>query len=91
MKTLFILQAKHIQFVSGVGSFTYWFATYCWDLINFLVPAIGIIILFAAFQLDTYKGDDLGAFVVMLVRPYLHPKLLLLTPRSDTPRKREWA
>ncbi|XP_065052485.1 phospholipid-transporting ATPase ABCA3-like isoform X1 [Rhopilema esculentum] len=62
-----VTKAKHIQFVSGVGSFTYWFATYCWDLINFVVPAIGIIILFAAFQLDTYKGDDLGAFVVMLI------------------------
>ena len=61
------LQAKHIQFVSGVDSVSYWSATFSWDFINFLVPALGILILFAAFQVDNYKGEELGILFFMLV------------------------
>lgn len=39
-------KAKHIQFVSGVGVGSYWFATYLWDYINFLLPTLGCILLF---------------------------------------------
>ena len=60
-----------MQFVSGVGPFSYWFATYCWDFINYLVPAVLIIIFFAIFNLDSYKGNDLAAVFFMLVRMYI--------------------
>lgn len=63
----FFLKAKHLQFVSGVDVFSYWFATYTWDLINYFVPALIILILFAAFQVDSYK-DELGIVFLMLVR-----------------------
>ena len=59
-------QAKHLQFVSGVDVVSYWFATYTWDFINYLVPALGILILFAAFQVESYK-DELGIVFLMLV------------------------
>ena len=59
-------QAKHLQFVSGVDVVSYWFATYTWDFINYLVPALGILILFAAFQVESYE-DELGIVFLMLV------------------------
>ncbi|XP_047137876.1 phospholipid-transporting ATPase ABCA3 isoform X1 [Hydra vulgaris] len=59
-------KAKHIQFVSGVNSICYWLGTFCWDFINYLVPALGIIILFAAFNPSDYTGQ-LGAIVLILI------------------------
>ena len=61
-----LFQAKHLQFVSGVDVVSYWFATYTWDFINYLVPALGILILFAAFQVESYE-DELGIVFLMLV------------------------
>ncbi|KAK6165163.1 hypothetical protein SNE40_023607 [Patella caerulea] len=48
------VKAKHIQFVSGVHSVTFWAATFCWDMINFIVPCILIIISFAGFNTTAY-------------------------------------
>ena len=45
---------------------SFWLATYSWDLINYLIPMIGIVIMFAAFQVDSLK-NDLGAIVLLLV------------------------
>jgi len=59
-------KAKHIQFVSGVDSVVYWSATFCWDFINYLVPATLIFILICAFDLD-YFNDDLGAVCLSLI------------------------
>ncbi len=60
-------QAKHLQFVSGVHSTSYWMATFAWDLINALVPVIISFILFAVFQIDAYTGDGLAAILLLLV------------------------
>lgn len=70
---MLLFQAKHLQFVSGVDVFSYWFATYTWDFINYLVPALGILILFAVFQVDSYK-DELGIVFLMLVSQHLIQK-----------------
>ncbi len=64
---LCIPQAKHLQFVSGVHSTSYWTATFAWDLINALLPVIISFILFAAFQLEAYEGDGLAAILLLLV------------------------
>ena len=50
--------------------FSYWFATYTWDFLNYLVPALGILVLFAAFQVDSYK-DELGIVFLMLVSQHV--------------------
>ena len=58
---VFLLQertnkAKHVQFVSGVDPISYWSSAYTWDLINFLVPTLSILILVAAFNVPAYTG-----------------------------------
>ena len=49
-------KAKHVQFVSGVDPFSYWGSAYTWDLINFLLPSLSILILVAAFDVPPYTG-----------------------------------
>ena len=52
--------------------FSYWFATYSWDFVNYFVPVLGILILFAAFQVESYK-DELGVVFLMLVSKINRP------------------
>ncbi|CAH3155544.1 unnamed protein product [Porites evermanni] len=59
-------KAKHLQFVSGVDAVSFWLATYSWDFVNFLFPLLGIMIMFAAFQVDSLK-NDLGAVFLLLL------------------------
>ena len=62
------LQAKHIQYVSGVHTSSYWLSTFAWDLLNSLGPIVASIILFAAFQVDAYSSvEALGAIFLLLV------------------------
>jgi len=63
---LFISQAKHIQFVSGVHITSFWLSAYLWDLINSLVPTIVAVILFAAFPIDAYR-ESLGSVFLLFV------------------------
>ena len=49
-------KAKHLQFVSGVSPFIYWTASFVWDTINYLVPVVLIVIIFAAFDVPAYSG-----------------------------------
>ena len=81
----FVLQAKHLQFVSGVHSTSYWTATFAWDLINALLPIVVSVILFAAFQVEAYTGDGLAAVFFLLVslciiRPYQFDYCSMVAP-----------
>ena len=50
--------AKHLQVVSGVGPGAFWLSTYVWDMINYLVPVICILVVFAAFGTTAYAADN---------------------------------
>ena len=63
----FTLQAKHLQFVSGVHATSYWTATFLWDLISALLPLAISVALFAGFQIDAYTGDGLAAVFLLFV------------------------
>ncbi|XP_046855024.1 phospholipid-transporting ATPase ABCA1-like [Xenia sp. Carnegie-2017] len=53
--------AKHVQFVSGVDPISYWTASWLWDMVNFTLPCIGVVILFACFNVPAYtEGYRLG-------------------------------
>ena len=63
-----IVQAKHLQFVSGLHTTSYWMANLVWDLLCAVLPIIISIALFAAFQVDAYSsGDGLAAVSLLLV------------------------
>ncbi|XP_032221027.2 phospholipid-transporting ATPase ABCA3-like isoform X2 [Nematostella vectensis] len=60
-------KAKHVQFVSGVTPIGYWTSAYLWDMINFLIPTLSLIILLAAFDVPAYQGPRLGYTFVLLM------------------------
>ena len=60
-------QAKHIQFVSGVHSTSYWLASLAWDLLNAAVPVIISFLLIAAFNIPEFRGTTLAAVLLLLV------------------------
>ena len=68
---LFVVQeretkAKHVQFVSGVSPISYWLSAYLWDLLNFVVPVLGIFILFFAWDIKAYIIDEnLGVTILI--------------------------
>ena len=49
--------AKHSQFTSGLSAATYWLTSFFWDLINFSLPALCIIGIIKAFDIDAYVAD----------------------------------
>lgn len=52
------IQAKHIQFVSGVHVATFWLSALLWDLISFLVPTLLLLVRVAAgAETFAYPGD----------------------------------
>ena len=61
-------QIKHMQFLSGLHSSSYWLASYAWDLLNTLIPIVLTVIIFAAFQVDAFSSREaLGAIFIVLV------------------------
>ena len=63
-------KAKHVQFVSGVHSLNFWLSTFLWDLINYTVPCVLIVVAFAAFNVDAYVGG--GRFMMIFMLLMLH-------------------
>lgn len=62
--------AKHLQVVSGVSPLAYWVSNFTWDVINYLVPMIGIIIAFVAFQTAAYVYDGRIGIIILLFLIY---------------------
>ena len=63
--------AKHLQFVSGVHSSTYWLANYLFDnLIILIVIALSTIVI-AVFQISSFSAGEPLAAVVLLMVSYL--------------------
>uniref|UniRef100_A0A8C8J4V0 P-type phospholipid transporter n=1 Tax=Oncorhynchus tshawytscha TaxID=74940 RepID=A0A8C8J4V0_ONCTS len=70
---LFLIQervnkAKHLQFVSGVNPAVYWVANFAWDICNYIVPCLIVIIIFLCFQQKAYVSPpNLPALIWLLV------------------------
>ncbi|KAH3872038.1 phospholipid-transporting ATPase ABCA3-like isoform X2 [Dreissena polymorpha] len=59
-------KAKHLQFTSGVRVFTFWSATFCWDILNYLMTAIALLITIWAFQVDAFIAGHNMAHIALL-------------------------
>ena len=60
-------KAKHIQRVSGVHLSSFWLSAFLWDIINYIVPCVIILILFAAFQVPAYQNENLPVVALLLL------------------------
>jgi ATP-binding cassette subfamily A (ABC1) protein 1 len=62
------VSAKHQQLISGVSVQAYWLSNYAFDLLSFIVPATGSILLTSAFGITQFTSSDasrLAAFVTV--------------------------
>jgi ATP-binding cassette subfamily A (ABC1) protein 3 len=56
-----VSKAKHLQIVSGVEVLTFWLSAFVWDLVFSLLPVVGVIITFIAFQEEGFStSKELG-------------------------------
>ncbi|XP_042560069.1 phospholipid-transporting ATPase ABCA1 isoform X2 [Clupea harengus] len=75
-----VSKAKHLQFVSGVKPILYWLANYTWDMLNYSVSAIMVVLIFIGFQQQSYVSEaNLPALVLLLllygwsITPLMYP------------------
>ncbi|BHF81068.1 hypothetical protein SprV_0702419700 [Sparganum proliferum] len=60
--------SKSLQFMSGLNRTIYWLSTYIWDVCNFLVAVIIIVLIFLAFNEEAYVSrDSVGGFIAIMV------------------------
>lgn len=61
-----VSKAKHIQLVSGASRTLFWVSSFAFDYIAYFCVAFAIFIIFAAFNITQYAGEQLG-FVFLLL------------------------
>lgn len=71
-----ITKAKHVQFVSGVSVLMYWTSSFLFDLLTALLPALLIVIIFAAFNVPAFQGERL-LYVFLLIMMFVFSGLPL--------------
>ncbi|XP_008843584.1 ATP-binding cassette sub-family A member 3 isoform X3 [Nannospalax galili] len=64
------VQAKHVQFVSGVHVATFWLSALLWDLISFLIPSLLLLVVFRAFDVHAFTRDGHMADMLLLLMLY---------------------
>ncbi|XP_069561182.1 phospholipid-transporting ATPase ABCA1 [Brachyistius frenatus] len=70
---LFLIQervnkSKHLQFVSGVNPAVYWLANFAWDMCNYIIPCLIVIVIFLCFQQQAYVSpSNLPALILLLI------------------------
>lgn len=51
-------KAKHMQFLGGVGVGTFWGSAILFDLLNFVLPVILLVAVFAGFNVEAFAGPS---------------------------------
>jgi len=49
-------KVKHSQIVSGVKGLNFWLSTFSWDFINYMIPSLLVICLFAIADVKNLAG-----------------------------------
>lgn len=57
--------AKHIQFISGVNSLSYWCAVYVWDMVLYMLPFLLAVIVIQIDGNESFSGDNSGAVILI--------------------------
>ncbi|XP_075035584.1 phospholipid-transporting ATPase ABCA3 [Mixophyes fleayi] len=64
------VKSKHVQFVSGASSFSYWLSALTWDLLNYLIPCALMLVVFQAFGVRAYTDDHHLVDVMLMLFLY---------------------
>ncbi|RXN24177.1 ATP-binding cassette sub-family A member 3 [Labeo rohita] len=64
------VKSKHVQQVSGVYLSNFWFSALLWDLINFLLPCLLMLVVFRAFSVKAFVAENHLVDVLLLLLLY---------------------
>ncbi|XP_004559443.1 phospholipid-transporting ATPase ABCA3 [Maylandia zebra] len=64
------IKSKHVQQVSGVYLANFWFSALLWDLVNFLLPCLLMLVVFQAFGISAFLEDNHLIDVLLLLLLY---------------------
>ncbi|XP_057202451.1 phospholipid-transporting ATPase ABCA3 [Triplophysa rosa] len=64
------VKSKHVQRVSGVYLSNFWFSALLWDLINFLLPCLLMLVVFRAFSVEAFVAENHLVDVLLLLLLY---------------------
>ncbi|ODN05940.1 ATP-binding cassette sub-family A member 3 [Orchesella cincta] len=63
-------KSKHLQFVSGVELPLFWMASFIVDLVNFVIPCFGILLVLLIFQLEDFFALHMQVNLFILLMSY---------------------
>uniref|UniRef100_A0AAQ5Z9M5 ABC transporter domain-containing protein n=1 Tax=Amphiprion ocellaris TaxID=80972 RepID=A0AAQ5Z9M5_AMPOC len=64
------IKSKHVQQVSGVYLSNFWFSALLWDLVNFLLPCLLMLVVFKAFGAKAFVENNHLVDVLLLLLLY---------------------
>ncbi|KAF6732548.1 ATP-binding cassette sub-family A member 3 [Oryzias melastigma] len=64
------IKSKHVQQVSGVYLSNFWFSALLWDLVNFLLPCLLMLVVFQAFGVEAFVDSNHLIDVLLLLLLY---------------------
>uniref|UniRef100_A0A7N8WM15 ATP-binding cassette, sub-family A (ABC1), member 3b n=1 Tax=Mastacembelus armatus TaxID=205130 RepID=A0A7N8WM15_9TELE len=64
------IKSKHVQQVSGVYLSNFWFSALLWDLVNFLLPCLLMLVIFQAFGIKAFVEENHLVDVLLLLLLY---------------------
>uniref|UniRef100_A0A665VHB5 ABC transporter domain-containing protein n=1 Tax=Echeneis naucrates TaxID=173247 RepID=A0A665VHB5_ECHNA len=64
------IKSKHVQQVSGVYLSNFWFSALLWDLVNFLLPCLLMLVVFQAFEVKAFVDHNHLVDVLLLLLLY---------------------
>lgn len=64
------VKSKHVQQVSGVYLTNFWFSALLWDLINFLLPCLLMLVVFRVFSVKAFVAQNHLVDVLFLLLLY---------------------
>ncbi|XP_043567483.1 phospholipid-transporting ATPase ABCA3 isoform X1 [Chiloscyllium plagiosum] len=62
------IKSKHIQVISGLHIINFWLSALLWDLINYMIPCVMILVMFQIFDLQPFTVQQhLGDVLILLL------------------------
>ncbi|XP_055882496.1 phospholipid-transporting ATPase ABCA3-like isoform X1 [Biomphalaria glabrata] len=62
--------SKHMQVMCGIRPFSFWLPTFTWDYINYMIPSLFLLVVFASFSKTAYTGDGRWGLVILNLAAY---------------------
>ena len=83
-------KSLHLQFLIGLNPLLYWITNFLWDMLNYMLPAACVIIIFKVFNVPAYvEGSNYPAVILLFlfygwsVSPLMYPLTFIFKEPSN--------